>query len=108
MSTAGLFERFGPEIVRDAPLCESATVGFGIGLAISGVRAIVEVEFMDFLGVAMDQIVNQAAKMHYTTGGKLNVPLVIRAPGGLTDGHGLATFPEPRVLVHAHPRHQGR
>jgi acetoin:2,6-dichlorophenolindophenol oxidoreductase subunit beta len=76
----GLFDRFGPEVVRDAPLCESATVGFGIGLAISGVRAIVEVEFMDFLGVAMDQIVNQAAKMHYTTGGKLNVPLVIRAP----------------------------
>jgi acetoin:2,6-dichlorophenolindophenol oxidoreductase subunit beta len=76
----GLYERFGGDVVRDAPLCESATVGFAIGLAISGVRAIAEVEFMDFLGVAMDQIVNQAAKLHYTTAGKLTVPLVIRAP----------------------------
>jgi pyruvate/2-oxoglutarate/acetoin dehydrogenase E1 component len=76
----GLFEEFGPERVRDGPLCESATVGFGIGLAISGVRAVVEVEFMDFTTFAMDQIVNQAAKMHYFTGGQLTVPLVIRTP----------------------------
>ena len=76
----GLYERFGPERVRDGPLCESATVGFGIGLAISGMRAIVELEFIDFTAVAMDQIVNEAAKIHYFTGGKLRVPLVIRAP----------------------------
>jgi acetoin:2,6-dichlorophenolindophenol oxidoreductase subunit beta len=76
----GLFEEFGPTRVRDGPLCESATVGFGIGLAISGVRCVVELEFMDFVTVAMDQIVNQASKLHYFTGGQLTVPVVIRMP----------------------------
>lgn len=76
----GLFQDFGPERVRDGPLCESATVGFGIGLAVSGIRCIVELEFMDFTTVAMDQIVNQAAKLHYFMGGQLTVPLVIRTP----------------------------
>ena len=76
----GLFEEFGPDRVRDGPLCESATVGFGIGLAISGMRCVVELEFMDFTTVAMDQIVNQAAKLHYFMGGQLTVPLVIRTP----------------------------
>lgn len=78
--TRGLYDRFGEEVVRDGPLCESATVGFAIGLAISGVRAVVEIEFFDFVGVAMDQIFNQAAKLHYFTGGKLSVPLVVRTP----------------------------
>jgi pyruvate/2-oxoglutarate/acetoin dehydrogenase E1 component len=78
--TRGLWERFGDEVVRDGPLCESSTVGFGIGLAVSGVRAVVEIEFFDFVGVAMDQLFNQAAKLHYFTGGKLSVPLVIRVP----------------------------
>ena len=78
--TRGLWERYGDEVIRDGPLCESATVGFAIGLAISGVRAIVEIEFFDFAGVAMDQIFNQAAKLHYFTGGKLTVPLIIRLP----------------------------
>jgi len=76
----GLYEEFGPERVRDGPLCESGTVGFGIGLAISGMRAVVELEFIDFAPLALDQIVNQAAKMHYFYGGQLTVPLVIRAP----------------------------
>lgn len=78
--TRGLLEKYGEDVVRDGPLCESATVGFAIGLAISGVRAIVELEFFDFVGVAMDQVFNQAAKLHYFSGGKLNVPLVIRTP----------------------------
>src|SRR6478752_7105779 len=76
----GLFEEFGPDRVRDGPLCESATVGFGIGLAISGMRCVVESEFMDFVTVAMDQIVNQAGKMHYFLGGQVTVPLVVRTP----------------------------
>jgi pyruvate/2-oxoglutarate/acetoin dehydrogenase E1 component len=76
----GLFDEFGPDRVRDGPLCESATVGFGIGLAISGMRCVVELEFMDFVTVAMDQIVNQAAKMHYFLGGQVTVPLVVRTP----------------------------
>lgn len=78
--TRGLWEKYGDDVIRDGPLCESATVGFAIGLAISGVRAVVEIEFFDFVGVAMDQIFNQAAKLHYFTGGKLRVPLVIRTP----------------------------
>jgi len=78
--TRGLWEKYGDEVIRDGPLCESGTVGFAVGLAISGVRAIVEIEFFDFAGVAMDQIYNQAAKLHYFTGGKLTVPLVIRLP----------------------------
>jgi pyruvate dehydrogenase E1 component beta subunit len=78
--TRGLWERYGDEVVRDGPLCESGTVGFAIGLAVSGVRAVCEIEFFDFVGVAMDQIFNQAAKLHYFTGGKLSVPLVIRTP----------------------------
>jgi len=76
----GLFDEFGPERVRDGPLCESATVGFGIGLAIRGLRCVVEIEFIDFAGLALDQIVNQAAKMHYFLGGQVTVPLVIRTP----------------------------
>jgi acetoin:2,6-dichlorophenolindophenol oxidoreductase subunit beta len=78
--TRGLWERYGDDVVRDGPLCESGTVGFAIGLAITGVRAVCEIEFFDFVGVAMDQIFNQAAKLHYFTGGKLTVPLVIRTP----------------------------
>jgi pyruvate/2-oxoglutarate/acetoin dehydrogenase E1 component len=78
--TRGLWAKYGDDVIRDGPLCESATVGFAVGLAISGVRAIVEIEFFDFAGVAMDQIFNQAAKLHYFTGGKLTVPLVIRLP----------------------------
>jgi pyruvate/2-oxoglutarate/acetoin dehydrogenase E1 component len=78
--TRGLLEKYGEQVIRDGPLCESATVGFAIGLAISGVRALVEIEFFDFVGVAMDQIFNQAAKLHYFSGGKLKVPLVIRTP----------------------------
>ena len=86
--TRGLWERYGEEVIREGPLCESSTVGFGIGLAISGVRAVVELEVMDFIGLAMDQVFNQAAKLHYFTGGKLSVPLVIRAPIGARVGMG--------------------
>jgi pyruvate/2-oxoglutarate/acetoin dehydrogenase E1 component len=76
----GLYEEFGQERVRDGPLCESATVGFAIGAAINGMRTIVELEFMDFVTVAMDQLVNQAAKMHYFFGGQIKIPMVVRTP----------------------------
>src|SRR5215472_15779379 len=74
----GLFDEFGPDRVRDGPLCESATVGFAIGLAMTGMRSVVELEFIDFATLALDQIVNQAAKMHYFYGGQVTVPMVIR------------------------------
>jgi len=76
----GLFDEFGPERVRDGPLAEAATTGIGIGLAISGMPTIVEIEFMDFITIASDAIVNQAAKMRYFFGGQMQVPLVVRAP----------------------------
>lgn len=76
----GLYDEFGEERVRDGPLCESATVGFGIGAALNGMRTVVELEFIDFTAVAMDQIVNQAAKIHSMYGGQLSVPMVIRTP----------------------------
>lgn len=76
----GLYEEFGPERVRDGPLCEPATVGFGIGLALSGMPTIVELEFLDFITLAADALCNQAAKMRYFFGGQVRVPLIVRAP----------------------------
>jgi pyruvate dehydrogenase E1 component beta subunit len=76
----GLFDEFGEDRVRDGPLCEPATCGFGIGLAIAGMPTIVELEFDDFLTLAADAIVNQAAKMRSFFGGQVNVPLVVRTP----------------------------
>ena len=76
----GLFDEFGAERVRDGPLCEAATAGFGIGLALSGMPTIVEIEFIDFMTLASDAVVNQAAKMRYFFGGQVQVPLVVRTP----------------------------
>lgn len=80
--TAGLYEEFGPERVRDTPISESAIVGAGLGAALTGARPVVEIQYSDFLPEAMDQLVNQIAKARYMSGGQLSVPLVIRAPGG--------------------------
>lgn len=76
----GLFDEFGPERVRDGPLCEAATAGFGIGLALAGHPTIVEIEFLDFMTLITDALVNQAAKMRYFFGGQVKVPLIVRAP----------------------------
>jgi acetoin:2,6-dichlorophenolindophenol oxidoreductase subunit beta len=78
----GLWAEFGDDRVRDAPISESAIVGCALGAALTGCRAIAEIPFCDFLGVAMDQIYNQAAKMRYMSGGKARIPLVIRTPIG--------------------------
>src|SRR4051812_38637092 len=76
----GLFDEFGPERVRDGPLCEAATAGFGIGLALAGHPTIVEIEFLDFITLVTDALVNQAAKMRYFFGGQVKVPLILRGP----------------------------
>lgn len=76
----GLYDEFGPERVRDGPLCEAATAGFGIGLALAGHPTIVEIEFIDFITLVTDALVNQAAKMRYFFGGQVKVPLILRAP----------------------------
>ncbi len=81
---SGLVEEFGPQRVIDTPISESGITGMGVGAAMTGMRPIVDIMFGDFLGLAMDQIVNQAAKVHYMSGGKLKVPLVVRTTLGAT------------------------
>jgi len=80
--TEGLIAQFGPGRVIDTPLSEAGFVGLGTGAAIAGSRPVVEMLFVDFLLLAMDQVVNQAAKYRFMSGGQGNVPLVIRTQGG--------------------------
>lgn len=81
-----LIDRFGPERIRDSTISELGIVGMGVGAAMTGMKPIVEIQFSDFTAQAMDQIVNQAAKIHYMFGEQASVPLVIRAPGGSGTG----------------------
>jgi pyruvate dehydrogenase E1 component beta subunit len=81
-ATAGLAEEFGPERVRNTPISEAAICGVAIGAAQSGLRPVVEIMFVDFVTLALDQLVNQAAKAHFMSGGQLTVPLVLRTQGG--------------------------
>jgi len=86
-ATRGLITEFGPERILDTPIAEMGFVGAAIGAAMTGLRPIVEIMFVDLIGCCYDQIMNQAAKMHYMMGGQLNLPLVIRiAYGTLGDG----------------------
>ena len=81
-ATAGLVEEFGAERVRNTPISEAAICGVAIGAAQSGLRPVVEIMFIDFVTLALDQLVNQAAKAHFMSGGQLSVPLVLRTQGG--------------------------
>jgi acetoin:2,6-dichlorophenolindophenol oxidoreductase subunit beta len=80
--TKGLISEFGPERVRDTPISESAFIGAAVGAAATGLRPVAELMFIDFVGVCLDQILNQAAKLRYMFGGKATVPLVIRTMYG--------------------------
>jgi acetoin:2,6-dichlorophenolindophenol oxidoreductase subunit beta len=84
--TGDLVHEFGKERVRDTPISEEAIAGLAIGAAITGMRPVAEIQFSDFITLASDQIVNQAAKMRFMFGGKISVPFVIRAPGGSGTG----------------------
>jgi len=84
--TKGLYEEFGPERVRDTPISEAAIVGTCLGAAATGLRPIAEILYSDWITLAMDQIVNQVAKIRYMFGGAIEVPLVIRAPVGAGGG----------------------
>jgi len=84
----GLLEKYGPERVINTPISEIGIIGAGVGAALTGQRPITEIMFIDFTTLAMDQIVNQAAKIRYMTGDSLNVPMVIRTQGGA--GRGVA------------------
>ncbi|MDP6079344.1 MAG: alpha-ketoacid dehydrogenase subunit beta [Arenicellales bacterium] len=87
-ATRGLLETFGPGRVYDAPIAEAVITGVAVGAAMTGMRPVAEIMFMDFITLAMDQIVNQAAKARSMFGGQASLPLVIRAPhgGGLSAG----------------------
>ena len=78
----GLQAKFGAERVVDTPISEQAIIGLGVGAAVTGLRPIVDLMFMDFMCVAMDQIVNQAAKLKYMFGGEARIPLTITTAGG--------------------------
>jgi pyruvate dehydrogenase E1 component beta subunit len=86
--TRGLLAKFGPDRVRDTPISEAAIAGAAVGAALSGLKPVVEIMFMDFMTFAMDALVNQAAKAHFMFGGQCSVPMVVRTPhgGGLNAG----------------------
>ncbi len=86
--TAGIVERFGKQRVRNTPISENGFVGVAVGAAITGLRPVVEIMFMDFITLAMDQIINHAAKFRYQFGAQCSVPLTIRCPAGAGRGYG--------------------
>ena len=111
--TKGFTEEFGPERIRDSPLSESAITGAGVGAAMGGLRPIVEIMTINFTLLAMDQIVNHAAKLRYMSGGQISVPMIVRTVTGggaqvaATHSQNLegwfATVPGLKVVVPATP-----
>src|ERR671937_896107 len=80
--TQGMLAEFGPDRVRNTPISEAAIVGAGMGAAIMGMRPVVEIMYEDFMTLSMEQLVNQAAKHRYMSGGQVKVPLTVRTQGG--------------------------
>src|SRR5712691_1323794 len=98
---AGLVQEFGPQRVIDTPISEAGFTGLGVGAAMTGMRPIVDIMFGDFLTLVMDQLVNQAAKIHYMSGGRWKVPLVVRA----TLGASRRSAAQHSQSLHAWPSH---
>jgi pyruvate dehydrogenase E1 component subunit beta len=94
--TQGLMQRFGRERVIDTPLNEGGIIGMAIGMALNGMRPVVEIEFADFIYPAFDQIVSELAKMRYRSAGRFTAPVIVRAPsgGGIKGGHYHSQSPE--------------
>ncbi|MHA1523034.1 MAG: alpha-ketoacid dehydrogenase subunit beta [Alphaproteobacteria bacterium] len=80
--TKGLIKAFGPDRVLDTPISEAGIIGAAVGAAMTGLRPVAELMYVDFAGIAMDQIANQAAKIRYMFGGQIGVPMVLRTQGG--------------------------
>ena len=99
--TAGLFEEFGAERVIDTPISESGAFGIAVGAAMSGSRPVFEVMFGDFITLVMDQLANQAAKVHYMSAGQISVPLVLRTAVGI----GANLGPQHSQSLHAWAAH---
>ena len=81
-ATKGLYDKYGPERVIDTPISENGYTGLGIGASYLGIRPVIEIMSVNFAWLAMDQIFNTAAKIHYMSGGQLRAPIVVRSPGG--------------------------
>src|SRR5947209_19169112 len=88
LATEGLSEEFGRGRVLNTPISESAVCGVAVGAAQAGLRPVVEIMFIDFITLALDQLVNQAAKAHFMSGGQLSVPMVLRTQGGAGQRNG--------------------
>src|SRR5215468_6482338 len=113
VATTGLLDQFGPERVLDTPISETAFIVLGVGAAVEGMRPVVELMFADFFGVAMDQIYNHMAKIHFESGGNVRVPMVLMmaAGGGYSDAEQhsqclwgtFAHLPGMKVVVPSNP-----
>ena len=113
-ATQGLYEKYGPRRIIDSPLAELSIVGIGIGAALYGMRPICEVQFADFIFPAFNQILNEAARMFYRSGGEWQAPMVIRSPYGGGVGGGLyhsqsveaffAHIPGLKVVIPSNPK----
>jgi len=111
--TKGLYDELGADRLVDTPISEASVVGLGVGAALTGLRPVVELMYVDFVGLAMDQIANQMAKWRYMSGGKVKVPMVLRTQGGTGRSAGaqhsqsleawLAHVPGLRVVMPSSP-----
>ena len=86
--TRGLFEKYGAARIWETPISENSFTGMAVGAAMMGLRPVVEIMFMDFIALALDQLLNSAGKLHYMYGGQVKVPMVLRTPGGAKGGYG--------------------
>jgi pyruvate/2-oxoglutarate/acetoin dehydrogenase E1 component len=111
--TGDLIETYGPGRVIETPISENGFVGVAVGAAMTGLKPVVEIMFMDFLLLASDQLINHAAKLHYIYDGKVNIPLVVRTPAGAGRGYGAShsqnleaaflSFPGMKIVAPATP-----
>jgi 2-oxoisovalerate dehydrogenase E1 component beta subunit len=100
LATEGLFDRFGPDRVIDTPLSEAAIIGAAVGMAVHGMRPVAEIQFADYVFPGFDQLVSQAAKLRYRSGGGFTAPMVVRMPagGGVAGGHHHSQNPESHFV----------
>ncbi len=100
LATEGLFDQFGPDRVMDTPLSEAAIIGAAVGMAVHGLRPVAEIQFADYIFPGFDQLVSQAAKLRYRSGGIFHAPMVVRMPagGGVKGGHHHSQNPESHFI----------
>ena len=100
LATEKLFDKYGPDRVIDSPLSEAAIIGAAVGMAAHGLRPVAEIQFADYVYPGFDQLVSQAAKLRYRSGGQFHAPMVVRMPagGGVKGGHHHSQNPEKRTL----------